>query len=81
LEDKDLKKKYGKNIKLQDNKDKNFMDLYYVKRDEIKKQKILKIMYNIGKKYNPNFMDYYIFLEIEKFLGEKDKKKNIIQYK
>jgi hypothetical protein len=81
LEDKDLKKKYGKNIKLQDNKDKNFMDLYYVKREEIKKQKILKIMYNIGKKYNPNFMDYYIFLEIEKFLGEKDKKKNIIQYK
>ena len=81
LEDHDFKKKYNKKNQLIENKDYNFMDLYYIKRNDKSKNKLLNIMYNIGKKYNKQFVDYNIFLDIEKFMNEKEKKQNIIQYK
>ena len=82
LKDKDLKNKYGRKLELlKDNRDNNFMNLFFVKINEKDKDKILRIMYKIGKKYNKNFMDCNIFLEMEKFLSQKDKKQVIIQYK
>ena len=81
LEDHDLKKKLNKKNQLKENRDYNFMDLYYIKRNDQSKNRLLNIMYNIGKKYNKQFMDYNIFLDIEKFMNEKGKKQNIIQYK
>ena len=82
LEDKKLREKYGFKLqKLKDSKDYNFLDLYYVKKNEKNKDKILKTMYNIGKKYNRQFMDYNIFIALEKYINNKDKKNNIIQYK
>lgn len=81
LENDDFKKKYGKSNKLKENKDDKFINLYYVKRNEKDKNKILKTMYRIGSKYNKLFMDYNIFLCLEKFISEKDRKKIIVQYK
>ena len=82
LKDKKLRNKYGKKLeKLKDNRDYNYMDLYLVRNNKKEKEKILREMYKIGKRYNTNFMDYHIFLEMEKFLLEKDKKQLIIQYK
>ncbi len=66
---------------LKNNKDDNFMNLYFVKKNEKNKDKILRIMYKIGQKYNKQFMDYMIFLGIEKFISGKGKKQIIIQYK
>ena len=82
LEDKKLKEKYGfKFQRLKDNKDYNFMDLYFVKKNDKYKDKILKTMYIIGKKYNRKFIDYNIFKGLEKYINNNDKKQNIIQYK
>ena len=82
LDDKMLRNKYGRKLeKLKDNRDDNYMDLYFVRKNEKIKEKILRWMYKIGKRYNTNFMDCYIFLNIEKFISEKDKKQVIIQYK
>jgi hypothetical protein len=81
LENDDFKKKYGKANQLKENKDDKFINLFYVKRNEKNKNKILKTMYRIGNKYNKLFMDYNIFLYLEKFICEKDKKKIIVQYK
>ena len=82
LDDKMLRNKYGRKLeKLKDNRDDNYMDLYFVRKNEKIKEKILRWMYKIGKRYNNNFMDCYIFLNIEKFISEKDKKQVIIQYK
>ena len=82
LEDENLKKKYG-NIQeqLKDYRDNNFMDLFFVKRNEKNKEKILKMMYKLGNRYNKNFMDINIYIEIEKFISSKEKKQFIIQYK
>ena len=82
LEDPDLIKKYGRKLQnLKGNKDNNFIDLYFVKKNEKNKDKILRMMYKVGQKYNKLFMDCEIFLGIEKFISEKDKKQIIIQYK
>ena len=82
LEDKKLREKYGNKLQnLENNRDNNFMDLYFVKTIEKNKDKILRVMYKIGNKYNRKFMDYNIFLELEKFINSKEKKMNIIQYK
>ena len=82
LDDKMLRNKYGRKLeKLKDNRDENYMDLYFVMKNEKIKEKILRSMYKIGKRYNNNFMDCYIFLNIEKFISQKDKKQVIIQYK
>ena len=82
LEDKKLREKYGNKLQnLENNRDNNFMDLYFVKTIEKNKDKILRAMYKIGNKYNRKFMDYNIFLELEKFINSKEKKMNIIQYK
>ena len=81
LEKSDFKKQYRQKKLDADDKDNNFMNLYYVNRNEADKEKILKIMNAIKNKYNPKFMNYYIFLELEKFMVEKSKKQNIIQYK
>ena len=82
LENPDLIKKYGRKLQnLKRNKDNNFIDLYFVKKNEKNKDKILRMMYKVGQKYNKLFMDCEIFLGIEKFISEKDKKQIIIQYK
>ena len=82
LEDPDLIKKYGRKLQnLKGNKDNNFIDLYFVKKNKKNKDKILRMMYKVGQKYNKLFMDCDIFLGIEKFISEKDKKQIIIQYK
>ena len=81
LENEDFKKKYGKENQLKENKDDKFINLFYVKRKEKGKNKILKTMYGIGNKYNKLFMDYNIFLSLEKFICDKDQKKIIVQYK
>ena len=82
LEDKSFQKKYGNELeKLEDNKDKNFMDLFFIKKNEKIKDKILRMMYKVSNRYNRQFMDYHIFLEIEKFIMNKSKKQNIIEYK
>ena len=82
LEDEKLKQKYGRNLdRIKNNKDNNFLDLYFVKNNEKNKDKILRILYKVGNKYNNKFMDYNIFIQIEKYLNDKDKKINIIQYK
>ena len=82
LENPDLIKKYGRKLQnLKGNKDNNFIDLYFVKKNEKNKDKILRMMYKVGQKYNKLFMDCEIFLGIEKFISEKDKKQIIIQYK
>ena len=80
LEDNDLKNRYEK-IQLKDNKDIDFINLFFIKRNEKNKEKILKIIYKVGNKYNKKFMDYNIFLCIEKFISDKDKKQIIIKYK
>ena len=81
LENSDFKKQYREEVIDTDDKDNNFMNLYFVDRKEADKEKILKIMNAIKNKYNPKFMNYYIFLELEKFMVKKSKKQNIIQYK
>ena len=81
MENSDFKKQYREEVIDTDDKDNNFMNLYFVDRKEADKEKILKIMNAIKNKYNPKFMNYYIFLELEKFMVEKSKKQNIIQYK
>ncbi len=81
LENSDFKKQFTEEIIDKDDKDNNFMNLYYINRNETDKEKILKIMNAIKNKYNPKFMNYYIFLELEKFMVKKSKKQNIIQYK
>ena len=81
LDDNNFKKKYGDKFeKLKDTRDNNFIDLYFVKNNEKNKDKILRMMFKIGKRYNKNFMDYNIFLGIEKFISKNEKKKIIIQY-
>jgi hypothetical protein len=60
----------------------NDMDLYFIKKDTVYdnfKNKILKMMYKVGKKYNKDFMDFNIFSELEKFSCTKARKKIIIQ--
>ena len=64
-----------------DNRDNNFMDLFFIKTNEKICGKILSIMYKIGKKYNNSFMDSNIFLQLEKFASPKEKKQIIVQYK
>ena len=82
LEDINMEKKYGIKLEnLKDNRDNNFMDLNFVKKSENDTNTILKTMYKIGKKYNNNFMDYNIFLQLEKFKSPKGKKQIIVQYK
>ena len=82
LDDTMLRNKYGRKLeKLKDYRDDNYMDLYFVMKNEKIKEKILRWMYKIGKRYNNNFMDCYIFLNIEKFISQKEKKQVIIQYK
>ena len=81
LENDDFKKKYGKANQLKENKDDKFINLFYVKRNEKDKKKILNTMYRIGNKYNKLFMDYNIFLCLEKLISGNDKKKIIVQYK
>ena len=82
LKDKDLHSKYGNKLEnLKENRDNNFMELFFVKGNEKNKDKILRTMYKIGKKYNKNFIDCKIVLEIEKFISQNDKKLVIIQYK
>ena len=82
LEDKEFKKIYGNNFqKLVNYKDSNFMNLFFIKNNEIIKDRILRMMYKVGNKYNKKFMDYHIFLEIKKFVMNKGKKQIIIQYK
>ena len=77
-----MKKKYGEKFeKLKDNRDNNFMDLFFIKTNEKICGKILSIMYKIGKKYNNSFMDSNIFLQLEKFASPKEKKQIIVQYK
>ena len=81
LDDNNFKKIYGDKFeKLKDNRDNNFIDLYFVKNNEKNKDKILRMMFKIGKRYNKNFMDYNIFLGIEKYISNNEKKKIIIQY-
>ena len=81
MENDDFKKKYGKANQLKENKDDKFINLFYVKRNEKDKKKILNTMYRIGNKYNKLFMDYNIFLCLEKLISGNDKKKIIVQYK
>jgi len=76
-----LKKKFEKGNQSKENRYDKFIDLFYVKRNEKDKNKILKTMHRIGNKYNKLFMDYNIFLCLEKFISGKDKKKIIVQYK
>ena len=81
LDDNNFKKKYGDKLeKLKDNRDNNFMDLFFVKNNEKNKVNILRMMYKIGNKYNKNFMDCNIFLGIEKYISNCEKKQIIIQY-
>ena len=61
--------------------EKNFKDLYLIRRNNNTVKLILNFMKNIGIKYNRNFMDYNIFLGIEKFMSNKDKKRYIISFK
>ena len=82
LEDINMEKKYGIKLEyLKDNRDNNFMDLNFVKKSENDTNTILKTMYKIGKKYNNNFINYNIFLQLEKFKSPKGKKQIIVQYK
>ena len=82
IDDINMKKKYGEKFeKLKDNRDNNFMDLFFIKTNEKICGKILSIMYKIGKKYNNSFMDSNIFLQLEKFASPKEKKQIIVQYK
>ena len=61
-------------------KKENFLELYYIERNVIIMNMLLKIM-AFCSKINKNFMDYNIYLNIEKFLSRKKKKTNIIQFK
>ena len=82
LDNINMKKIYGINLeKLKDNIDNNFMDLFFVKKSIRIEILIIEIMYKIGKKYNNNFMDYNIFLQLEKFICDNGKKQIIVQYK
>ena len=77
----DEKLKKMNDSKTEKQKNEYFQNLYYVIKDEKSKQKILNVMYIIGNKYNKNFMDFNIYLAIERLLNSKDKKKVIIEYK
>ena len=68
-----------------ENNDEKFFNLYYVKRNtKIKTTDFIcnSIMAPISNKYNnKEFMNYNIFLNLEKFICTKEKKKYIIQFK
>ena len=59
----------------------NYFDLYYVIRRKKDTNKILNIMNRISMKINPNFSDYNIFSNLEKFMVNNKKKLNVLQFK
>ena len=63
------------------NKEKKFLNLFYVKRNVKKKFICNSIMAPIANKYNNQFMDYNIYMNLEKFINPSQKKKYIIQFK
>lgn len=70
-----------KTPKKSDTNKEDIMNLYFIKKDNEFKNKTLKIMYKIGKKYNNDFMDYNIYSTLEKFSCNKEKKNIIIMTK
>ena len=57
-----------------------FVKLYYIERFNKNTNMLLNIMSFLSK-MNKNFMDYNIYLNIEKFLCKKKEKINIVQFK
>ena len=54
---------------------------YYINRNKKKVNTLLFVMHSLSKKYNKNFMNYYIFHSIEKHIFIKKEKELIIKYK
>ena len=81
LKDKEYESKFKNKINNKILTERNFLNLFYIKRKKKDTNKILNIMNRLSVKYNKNFMDYFIFANIEKFVVENEKKVNIIQFK
>ena len=74
-----LKNKINKNNNIITERD--FLKLYYIIRKKKDTNKIINIMSRLSLKFNHNFFDYPIFLNIEKFISNNAKKMNIVQFK
>ena len=74
-----LKKKINKNNNIITERD--FLKLSYIIRKKKDTNKIINIMSRLSLKFNHNFFDYPIFLNIEKFISNNAKKMNIVQFK
>ena len=77
---------YKEKLKLEEYKqniiiDRNFLDLFYVIRKKKNTNMILLLQNKLGNKINKSFSNYNIFLNIEKFVENNDKKINIVEFK
>jgi len=81
LKDKEYENKIDYNIdKISSIKADNFIDLYTVNRNKNISNTLVNLMMHLGEK-NKDIMQYNIYLNIEKFLCNNEKKKVIIQFK
>ena len=81
LKDKEYENKFKYKINNTIITERNFLNLFYIRRKKKDTNKILNIMNKLSLKYNKSFMDYFIFSSIEKFVADNEKKVNIIQFK
>ena len=77
---------YKEKLKLEEYKqniiiDRNFLDLFYVIRKKKNTNMILLLQNKLANKINKSFSNYNIFLNIEKFVENNDKKINIVEFK
>ena len=77
---------YNEKLKLEEyNKntiiDNNFVDLFCVQRKKKNTKMIVELQNILSKKINKEFNNYYIFMNIEKFIESMDKKINIVEFK
>ena len=61
--------------------DRNFIDLFYVRRKKKNTNMILNLMDKLSQKINKSFYHYYIFLNIEKYIESMQKKINVVEFK
>ena len=61
--------------------DRNFIDLFYVRRKKKNTNMILNLMDKLSQKINKSFYHYYIFLNIEKYIESMQKKIIVFEFK
>ena len=77
---------YKEKLKLDEYKqkiiiDRNFMDLFCIRRKKKNTNMILNLIEKLSQKFNKSFKHYYIFLNIEKFIESMQTKMNVVEFK